>query len=365
MRCAALLLGLAALAGCNNPIDQKTGSERSSLFGSAPAIPDPSPQDARVALSGMLDYMGGPTMLTWPAGTPTNCQDGQMDQSKVRACEVCVVVTRVLTQGHAPQSLKAVTVERDIFNIAFKRAISYDQPDVIPASEGQGVWVVAKSPATGGPRPNLSYQAKETITLTVANLEQLGVRNHGGLMGGFVTVQNGEVSGWPLEYNKMLEVFNERPNSGSYLLSLMPRTCTSPEVSDQAVAQRLADQEAARQAEYQAVRDKKAAEVAAAEARQAERRRLESIGVHVYNCYFNIKQCDEAAADARKYPADANAKLKKEGGNPENPPWTAAVQAKARANRTTPAGLDAMARNAAMRAYYKAQARGATEVPLR
>lgn len=112
--------------------------------------------------------------------------------------------------------------------------------------------------------------------------------------------------------------------------------------SEEVEAKRVSDAQAAMEAQRQAELAQREAQAAESDRRIAEASRLDSIGVHVYNCYFNLVQCAEAAEDARNYPADADAKLRSHRGNPENPPWDTAVQARARANHTTPAGLNSM-----------------------
>lgn len=82
--------------------------------------------------------------------------------------------------------------------------------------------------------------------------------------------------------------------------------------------------------------------------REAERRRIESISIHVSTCYTENAgnaNCNLAQQDARDYPADVAVQLGLHNIDPGSPPWSAAVQANARANHTTPAGLASEAWN--------------------
>lgn len=75
--------------------------------------------------------------------------------------------------------------------------------------------------------------------------------------------------------------------------------------SEEEEARRIADLQAAEMARQQA----RVAEAEVEQQRYAEKRRLESIRIHLVNCWNNGVQCDDFAADARVSPGDVqNAK---------------------------------------------------------
>lgn len=127
--------------------------------------------------------------------------------------------------------------------------------------------------------------------------------------------------------------------------------------SEEGEMRRANDEQAAAQAQQEAKAFADQARNEENARKAAETHRLGLIEAHIYNCYNSAAQCDEAAEDARKYPADSSAMLRKMNGNPANPPWSLAVLARAKANHTTPGGLDTMAREAKMRARWAGQSK--------
>lgn len=80
--------------------------------------------------------------------------------------------------------------------------------------------------------------------------------------------------------------------------------------TDEALARRAADDQAAAQAQQQAIEAQQEAQRQENEMKLAEIRRKDSIGVHAYNCHFNNSQCDQAVADFRNDPATASDSMK-------------------------------------------------------
>jgi len=70
-------------------------------------------------------------------------------------------------------------------SVPFKRAISYDQPDIAPAEGNSGVWVVTlPNPMATGRPAALSYTSLQTQSLTPADVEPLGI---------YTREENGEI----------------------------------------------------------------------------------------------------------------------------------------------------------------------------
>lgn len=130
----AVLLGacVAALAGC------------------AGRVPDPTQADVNRAVPVMLRYM---PLTIWfgPFGEPTDCTDGQIDGVPVRSCKVCNTHMQLMERKGPfgfERWIESAQVRRVNLHVPFKRAISYDQPDIAPEDGASGVWVLAMPPAT-------------------------------------------------------------------------------------------------------------------------------------------------------------------------------------------------------------------------
>ncbi len=77
----------------------------------------------------------GPSKIMVPPAEPKQCSTGTINGETVRSCQICAY-TIYRDGGH-----RAIgEVRREVFNVAFKRGLSFEQPDVTPAN-GEGVWV--------------------------------------------------------------------------------------------------------------------------------------------------------------------------------------------------------------------------------
>jgi hypothetical protein len=121
-----LAFGLATLglAGCGNPVD---------------ALPDPTWQEGNQALMRAVPQLTQHLVLD--QSTPKECVAGKIGEEPIRSCKVCAVVV-VITSGRLG-GLGGLSIERGIFNMPFKRGLSFEQPDVAPVDPTSGVWVAA------------------------------------------------------------------------------------------------------------------------------------------------------------------------------------------------------------------------------
>lgn len=86
------------------------------------------------------------------------CQQGEMDGVEVQVCDVCVISIHVVMGDRLTQVMQ---VRRSVANLAFRRAISYDQPSIAPAAGQAGVWAVASSAA---PQTNATANVPTALT---------------------------------------------------------------------------------------------------------------------------------------------------------------------------------------------------------
>ncbi len=108
---------LAALSACQLP---------------AAPLPNPNQHEASKAIGRVL-RAGDVAAWSIPEGQPTNCVPGTMDNTEVRSCKVCASIVYIEHDWTGSQAV----AKREIFDIAFKRALSFDQPDIAPSDQNQ------------------------------------------------------------------------------------------------------------------------------------------------------------------------------------------------------------------------------------
>lgn len=182
-RCLGGLLTLALLScGPVAKPEDNSGSANQTAAPAADAAPaqpakpaaaaDPTPAEASSALLATLDASGTGAVVYNPVGQVSGCVSGQDAGGRiVRTCNVCAVV---LTAG-----TRILNIERSEFNLAFRRAISKEQPDIAPI-DGGGVWVAAVEPgpmAQNRVARSSTYVSRE---LTDEDLGPLRMRRQGG-----------------------------------------------------------------------------------------------------------------------------------------------------------------------------------------
>lgn len=133
IRFAALLL----VASCNSHNSTSFKSADAAALTDAGSISDPSIADVAAARARILDRFPNPQVWFGPVAAPRNCADGNMSGEPVRACEVCALVLRAAPSTHWMDEFD-LSVEKLTLFIPFKRAISYDQPDVTPVGNASG-----------------------------------------------------------------------------------------------------------------------------------------------------------------------------------------------------------------------------------
>jgi hypothetical protein len=126
---AALTCAGALLAGCGSPEAR---------------LPDPNRKEAVKGVARLLDAANQSYSLNVPEGQPTQCSPGKLGDVEVRTCKVCVMT--VYTRRGSGDFWEA-SAKREVFDVAFKRGQSFDQPDISPPSASGGVWVSVIPPA--------------------------------------------------------------------------------------------------------------------------------------------------------------------------------------------------------------------------
>lgn len=144
----ALLCAFACLEGCGSAVAR---------------LPDPNQQEAQKGLVRLLDAAGHSFMLKVPDGQPTQCSPGKAGDVEVRTCKVCAATLYIDNRGFGSWS---ASVKREVFDIAFKRGQSFDQPDISPPDGSSGVWV-AIVPTQSGPfaPPRINRSVQGTVDI--------------------------------------------------------------------------------------------------------------------------------------------------------------------------------------------------------
>ena len=123
MKAISALSALVVLVGCSSPVA---------------SLPDPTQDEAWKAVGALLRASGSSFSSFVGPGQPTQCQKGKMGELEVRSCKVCALTLYVVDNGMANFD---AYVRREVFDIAFKRAQSFEQPDISPSNPSLGVWV--------------------------------------------------------------------------------------------------------------------------------------------------------------------------------------------------------------------------------
>ena len=135
MRSKAIITCSLLLASCGKSDDAATGGNGGNGFiqnigGSTPHTPPPSQKDAIAALKILVNYQSEPVRFIFPIGNPSNCLEGMDGTAKIQACSVCVPVLKIILKQYPNKVLQKVKLEQEIFNIPFRRSISYEQPGI-------------------------------------------------------------------------------------------------------------------------------------------------------------------------------------------------------------------------------------------
>lgn len=187
MRRAFLGSGLLALVACGPAGNQNTVSvmanQQAEAAGAATAPPPspppvaqvalPSPADATQAVQAIVNTFTLPSLKFGRVGAPRECVAGNMAGQPVQLCHVRM---KVIFFRPTVSHLSDIMVNCLDVSVPFKRAISYDQPDIAPAEGNGGVWVVTlPNPMVTGRPAALSYTTVQTKSLIPADVEPLGI----------------------------------------------------------------------------------------------------------------------------------------------------------------------------------------------
>jgi len=175
-RAILVAAALAALSACDKKSDTAPPAQSAISIPSPDALASPSKADVKEAFSGLLDRFPHPTIALGGAAQSTQCQPGMTSQGQVQACKVCFVIVDIVPREQwADKDTAEIIAQRGTADIAFKRAISYAQPDIAPVGS-EGVWVPTFPPAQlGVPAQMLSFTPAVSHVLTPEDLAKLGL----------------------------------------------------------------------------------------------------------------------------------------------------------------------------------------------
>lgn len=136
------------------------------------SLPDPTREEVGHAIESLRQSI--PASVIYPSfGEAQNCRPGTMGDTPVLNCSVCAVMVRA---EHSPiVGIQGVRARRGTFDLAFARALSHNQPHVVPADGSPGVWVVRAAAST--------FQETAARDLDGSDFAQLGLtvqRSFGG-----------------------------------------------------------------------------------------------------------------------------------------------------------------------------------------
>ena len=210
-RWLALGVSLSLLASCG---DRKANEGGDSSAGggisanrSATAGSDPSQQDAENAMQQLASWI--PIGVNLPSvGTPRECQSGTKDGSPVRVCKFCARLLLVTFRDRAFPVVRGLSVTTANISLPFKRALSYDQPDIVPADGASGVWLAAiNSRQPSQPLP-FSSSDEEEVQVPSQEITKLGVFIEQTTFGdGSYAVQSSQ-GGMNLSREQIMQVFS-------------------------------------------------------------------------------------------------------------------------------------------------------------
>lgn len=175
---AAIMAACAFVVGCQSPEAR---------------LPDPDRLEAQKGVARLLTATNHSYSIIVPAGQPTQCAPGKMGDVDVRTCNVCVLGLFTVNEGFGNWR---ASVTREVHSVAFKRAQSFDQADIAPATPGSGVWVsiIPASPIPYAP-PKLSRTIQEQVDIDGPRAaDLLGYRYSSGMAGDMFFDEHGYVN---------------------------------------------------------------------------------------------------------------------------------------------------------------------------
>ena len=150
-----LCLAVLILSGCGQKNSQNPSSIGNGL-GDAPPISTPSTAtetpvsatDLQRAVVPILNSFSVP--VVWydaQSAVPKNCVPGIVSGTKVNACQACAIFAIEAMHMTGGMYVFNISWVRQKLFVPFKKAISYDQPEVQPIGGG-GVWIPIVSSVT-------------------------------------------------------------------------------------------------------------------------------------------------------------------------------------------------------------------------
>jgi hypothetical protein len=106
-------------------------------------------------------------------GVPQKCLPGQMYGQAISLCHVCM---KILSFNGKIDTIRDMVARKIDVVIPFKQAISYDQPDIVPAPGNPGVWVMnVPNPMVTGVPNALGYTVLESQLLEPSDIAPFGI----------------------------------------------------------------------------------------------------------------------------------------------------------------------------------------------
>ena len=181
------LVAFAFIGGCKGTkaTQGDNGLPSSSQAAESGNSSVPGTSDAENALSQISK--GVPDSVRYGGGTvPTSCVPGKIGQQEVQACHVCTVFAQIRLDG--------IALSRTEYAVPFKRAISYEQPDVAPIDNGAGVWVPVLPTGPMGTTQLPNSTVLSSRMLQQSDLTPFGIQGHMTIFNqmDYVFVENGQ-----------------------------------------------------------------------------------------------------------------------------------------------------------------------------
>jgi len=116
-------------------------------------------------------------------------------------------------------------VDRNIFNIAFKRAVSYDQDNISPADNSSGVWVIVLTQNSPYEPPHVTWNRAESVMLDDNDLAAVGLAHWTTGYGEHLIGPKGQNVSF--HQRELFPYFNDPSGRGTALRKLNTN-CSSP-----------------------------------------------------------------------------------------------------------------------------------------
>lgn len=214
MRAATIMI-LSSLICCACSAGGSKGNNSSAAAQSSSPNAGPTPEEMTAATVAAFDgtrRVSGQGVIYTPLGAVSNCVDGLDSAGKsVRSCDVCAIsLSHIPNPSGTFQNDRGWKVERAIYSVPLRRALSHAQPDITPMGN-DGVWVLNE-------RSRVGIAPQQEYVLTREDYEAIGFE-------------------WdPIGFNQLFYVNEEGERSRTTLASIPLDVIQSPRIREFALS---------------------------------------------------------------------------------------------------------------------------------